>query len=242
MIRTMIPALPKQTPAFTRLELLACLAALALWVTIIGPALANSASRSDRVVCFNNLRQIGVGYAQFGLEHGDQTAWQLPMAEGGNRDYLGKNEAFMQFAVLSNYIASPKVLMDPADDRALSVRVAASWDNHPQGGLLNSAFKNNAVSYFLGLDGNFSTPRLLLSGDRNLNHMGISSCSSGVAPAATLWRMPQTTSWTNGIHGLSGNLLLYDGNVHQLDAHALRAVIPGQMSDSPRIYHILLPF
>jgi len=155
MMERMNRALGKHTPAFTRLELLACLCVVALLTPIIGRVLAASGSRADRVACFSNLRQIGVGYAQFGLEHGDQTAWQLPIAEGGNRDYLGKNDAFMQFAILSNYIASPKVLMDPADDRGFSTRVATSWDNHPQGGLLNSAFKNNAISYFLGLDGKY---------------------------------------------------------------------------------------
>ena len=62
MLRTMIPASLKPTPAFTRLELVACLGAIALFGAVILPTLATSASRGDRVVCFSNLRQIGVAY------------------------------------------------------------------------------------------------------------------------------------------------------------------------------------
>jgi len=234
----------KTTPAFTRIELLACVLAAALLGHILASAIALSANRGDRVACFNNLRQIGAAYAQFGMDHDNLMTWAVPMSDGGNYDYPFKNNPFVQFSVLSNFIASPRVLMDPADDRS-SARCAVSWDNTRQGGLLYSAFRNNAVSYFLGLDGNFTTPALMLSGDRNLKHDGISGCSSGIAPAANLNRAPSSMSaWTNAVHGLSGNIVLYDGSVHEVDTPTLRRIANHEPfgDGSGSSYHILLPY
>jgi hypothetical protein len=244
---------PAQAPhcAFTRLEFLACLGATALLMAIILPALANSTSRGDRVVCFNNLRQIGAGFTQFGLEHRNLMAWSVPVAEGGNRDHPMKNHSFMQFSILSNFVGSPKVLMDPADG-GRSRRVATSWERDQRGGLLHINFHNNAVSYFLGLDGNFTTPSLPLAGDRNVRHMGVGGCSSGVAPAARLFELPggvgtlSTPSvnggWTNAVHGLSGNVVLYDGSVHEVDTPGLLGLVLKPVADDLNVYHILLPF
>src|SRR5262245_60522436 len=100
MLRTMIPASDRQTSALARLELLACLGAIALFGAVILPTLASSASRGDRVVCFNNLRQIGVAYGQFGLEHGELTPWRVSTLEGGNMNHPFKGNSSTQFSVL----------------------------------------------------------------------------------------------------------------------------------------------
>jgi hypothetical protein len=239
------PAGSNRRHAFTRLELLACLAALALVTNVIAVALATSAKRGDRAACFNNLRQIGVAYAQFASEHDQQMAWRVTTAEGGNYDHPTKNNSFIQFSILSNFLASPRVLIDPAEDRP-TARVATEWGYNPQGGLLHPGFKNSAVSYFLGLDGNFNTPASIFSGDRNLRHGGIGGCSSEVAPAAVLTgRIPESfvTAWTNGVHGLSGNIMLYDGSVYEVDTPGLRKLIRTQdVPESGTVKHILLPF
>jgi hypothetical protein len=234
----MNPHLKGFTTGFTRLELLACLAAVALFMNVIATALVVSAGRGDRAACFNNLRQIGVGYAQFASEHDQQMAWRVTMAEGGNFNHPLKNNAFVQFSVLSNFLASPRILMDPAEDRP-TARVATQWSNNAQGGLLHPGFGNNSVSYFLGLDGNFTTPASMLSGDRNLNHMGFSGCSSGITPAASFRQSTRTlTAWSNAVHGVSGNILFYDGTVREVATPALPLVL----SDDVFTYHILLPF
>jgi hypothetical protein len=233
--------------AFTRLELLACLAAVALLTNIIAVVLATVASRGDRVACFNNLRQIGVGYAQFASEHDQQMPWRVTRAEGGNFDHPLKNNAFIQFSILSNFVASPRVLLDPAEDRP-TARVATEWSNNPQGGLLHTSFGNNSVSYFLGLDANFTTPAGILSGDRNIRHGGFSGCASGITPAASLPpRNPGNSplAWTNALHGLSGNILLYDGSVHEVDTSGLRRLMPlvdDIAGGGPSGAHGLFPF
>lgn len=238
MLRTMIPASDKQTPAFTRLELLACLAAIALFGAVILPALATSGSRSDRVMCFNHLRQIGVAYSQFGLEHGDLTPWRVPMHEGGNINHPGKSNPGLQFSVLSNSLATPRVLSDPADMRP-ALRPASHWGTSP-GGLLHPAHGNNAISYFLGVDGSFSFPRTVLAGDRNVRAQPGVNCSSGIVPVAQVIR---PALWTNDVHGLAGNVVFFDGSAAQMDSNELSETLFGRRYDdvSSSKGHLLIP-
>lgn len=240
MLRTMIPALGKRTPAFTRLELLASLAAGVLIVTLIVPALANSGARSDRVVCFNNLRQIGVAYGQFGLEHGDLAPWRVSTSEGGNMNTPLKHNLDIQFSAISNGLATPRVLADPGDGRP-GLRAASNW-GHGRGGLLNAAFGKNALSYFLGLDGSFRVPTSILAGDHNVKAQHGLGCSSGIVPAS---QIVTPDPWTNAVHGLAGNIVLFDGSAAQVDSAgldaALNAARRGGVADYPPRGHILLP-
>src|SRR5687768_6819358 len=125
--------------AFTRLDLLASLAAGALLITIIVPALANSNSRSDRVACLSNLRQIGLGFTQFLLEHNDLPPWYVSTSYGGAYDYNGgipglasRNQSYVQFSVLSNSLDSPRYLADPGDLHP-DLRAARFWNQDSQG-------------------------------------------------------------------------------------------------------------
>src|SRR5688572_33124407 len=83
--------------AFTCIELLACLAACALLVAIIAPSLAASRSRSDRVACMSNLRQIGNALRQFALDHDGNPAWTQVTSPDGNYNEPGKHELWFQY-------------------------------------------------------------------------------------------------------------------------------------------------
>lgn len=227
------PALEKQS-GFTRLELAACLCTAAVLVTVIMPAVANSGSRSDRVVCFNNLRQIGGAYGQFGLEHSELTPWRVTTAEGGNRDHSLKNNLSVQFSAVSNALATPKVLTDPADQRT-GLRAANNWGTG-QGGLISPAIGENAISYFIGVDGSFTLPRSVLAGDRNVSAVNGFSCSSGIVPISEVLR---PFAWTNDVHGLAGNVVFFDGSAAQLDAAGLSSAFNGRAGDSRT--HLLMP-
>jgi prepilin-type processing-associated H-X9-DG protein len=230
--------------AFTRLELIACIMALTLLITLIVPALANSGARSDRVTCLNNLRQIGLGYTQFGWEHQDLPPWRLPSSQGGNNDHPLKNNLYTQFSIISNSLAHPRHLRDPGDNRP-GLAPATKWDNDPNGGIHAPNYRNKAVSYFLGLDSTFRVPRAVLGGDRNFvaepNAVG---CSTGITPASQIDTL--TTAWTNDVHGLAGNLLFFDGSVDQVDSGGLQAAFgSGPVDDvvgGRRYYHALSPF
>ncbi len=219
----------RQVSAFTRLELLVCIAIAMLLSHVFICALARSTSRSDRVACLSNLRQIGVGYSHCGLEHNDLPPWRVSTREGGTSDYAGgipglvsRNSLYVQYSILSNDLDSSRYLADPGDMRSW-LRQSLFFNTQNNGGLYHPSFQDNAVSYFLGLQGTFRTPRSILCGDRNvLSVPSVSGGCSGISPTRLLRR---DTFWTNDVHGFSGNLLLFDGSVEQATTPGLRAAI-----------------
>ena len=209
--------------AFTRLELLACVAGFALLLAIITPALANSRSRSDRVACLSNLRQIGTAIRQFGLEHNDLMPWGRQTFPDGNFNEPGKHELWFQYWWLRDSIDSPRLLMDPAEKRP-SARIASTWDLDPNGGL--QFFKNRGVAYVLGLDSSTDLPRSMLVADRNILTGGYGGCSSSISTAAQVFVSGTSAArWLDDVHGAFGNVALADGSVESVDSEGLRRII-----------------
>jgi hypothetical protein len=242
---------PGNLHAFTRLELFAALIALGLILNVFIAAVATSNRQGDIVMCSSNLRRIGLGYTYFGLEHSGFPPWKVLTEEGGNLGYVDntipglftKNNLYVQYSVLSNYLDSPFYLADPADRRT-NLRPARFWSTRADGGLYNINFQRNSISYLLGVDGHFDMPRSILAADRNLAlDFGVMTCGTGIAPLA---QALQTIRWTNDVHGVSGNLLFYDGSVHHINNYSIRGIfgLVDQFSDPhwERNRHLLPPF
>jgi prepilin-type N-terminal cleavage/methylation domain-containing protein len=70
----------KRTEAFTLIELLVVIAVIALLLAILLPALRRAREQSVKVVCANNLKQIGIGVHIYGVDNDGL----LPVNIGGN--------------------------------------------------------------------------------------------------------------------------------------------------------------
>jgi type II secretory pathway pseudopilin PulG len=221
--------------AFTQLELMAVIAALALLAGVVLPALAQSKPRAQQSICFNNLRMIGQAMLLFNAENGQMDPWRTPGAGYNTPSGLGNN-AWFQFAWLSNGLTNPKVLACPSD----TTRPAKDYSFSPDGGLLNANYRNQAISYFTGLDSSVLLPGSVLAGDRNIQFQGFGSCSTGINPAATINVSPQaSTLWLKGLHGPSGNILLHDGRVEETTSQTVSRNFQG--SDDNGSVHLLIP-
>jgi len=222
--------------AFTRLELLAALAALVLIAVVAIPAFAQGKPRSQQAICSNNLRAVGQAVLLFNAENGEKDPWGMPGA--GYRNPLGNN-AWYHASVLSNNLVHPKVLACPSDSL---VRPAIDFSLSPDGGFPQPNYRNAAVSYFWGLDSHSSTPDSVLSGDRNIRYDSLgSSCSTGIAPTAAIFLSQNSpTGWREGLHGPSGNLLLHDGRVEQTSHHTVNRFFRYGIDDNGSV-HLLLP-
>src|SRR5881397_3754938 len=131
--------------AFTRLELVALLAALFLLALVVLPVLGGGKAKSQVAVCVNNLRLIGRAILTWDTEHGDTDPWRWPRSP----EILASgifNNAWYEYLLMSNELATARILVCPSDTR----RPARDFTFSPDGGFLNAAYRNQSVSYFLG--------------------------------------------------------------------------------------------
>jgi hypothetical protein len=214
--------------------------AVALLLLTAAPLLGNSKLRSDRLVCGNNLRQIGVAFQTWADSHDDEIPWFVSQASGGtsipNTSLM--DSAWYHYLPLSNTLSSPRLLACPGD----SSKVATKWDFDSAGGFLNPGYRNNALSYLVGGHAQIRRPLTVLAGDRNIipDSAG-AGCSTGFRFAIMLIAPNSFATWnTTNIHGPTGNILSADGSVRELSSLGLRQFVKQSNTDNGA-EHYLLP-
>lgn len=228
----------RESHAFTRFELLSVLSICGLLMAVVLPALAHDRSRSSRILCANNLRQIGMGFQLWGNDRGDLPPWEIRPEQGGTLLHpLGVN-AWLHFSWISNELNSARVLFCPSD----TGNPADEFSINPAGGYLNANYRNNATSYFLSHSFNGGQGTMFI-GDRNFITLGGSGGCSRF-PQAAFAPLPNLPGWDTNLHNESGNLARFDGRVNQYSNDELRSSVTsdpiGDRGDRS-ILHILKP-
>lgn len=227
---------------YTRADVLATIFLICLLFGVAATLLADSRGRSQKVVCMDNLRQIGRGFDSWRLEHNDFLPWHTFPTDGGSRG-ISVGVPWIEFTFLSNSIPSPRTLVCPSDTRRLS-KMTEKWGAEA-GGFQNSGYRNNSVSYTVGLDNFFSLPTAFLGSDRNLNvdqKNGTCAFAEIMGAAASIRLAPfGNASWTNELHGSSGNILFNDGSVAESTTLELRNVLSRDKVDDNGLIHLLIP-
>ena len=62
----------RASPAFTLIELLVVIGIIAILASLLLPVLSKAKGKTKRIVCVNNLRQIGVAARVFANDHGER--------------------------------------------------------------------------------------------------------------------------------------------------------------------------
>jgi hypothetical protein len=192
--------------AFARKDLLVLVVVVFLLASLAWLEFGNARVRSWTLCCNCNLKQIGLAFRTWELDHTNRYPMGLSTNLGGTREYLAFGETFRHFVVMSNELSTPRILVCPSDWR----RSAASFTN---------ALANTNVSYFVGFLDNSENPQMLLSGDRDLtNGAPRSGNSIGLTDA-------NPTGWASRLHRGLGNIALSDGSVQTFHTADLRQMI-----------------
>ncbi|HEY3760618.1 MAG TPA: hypothetical protein VGN23_02620 [Verrucomicrobiae bacterium] len=93
--------------------------------------------RPLRIECVNNLQEMGLAYLVWAKDHNEKFPMEIPVAEGGTKGLVEGRNAWVNFYVMSNALATTFDLYCPADNQHFMTTNFAS---------LNSA----NVSYFVG--------------------------------------------------------------------------------------------
>ena len=141
-------------------------------------------------------------------DHGERFPWQVPVAEGGTKEFAHLPYAVLHYVAASNELNSPKILTCTADSGRTRTNV---WD----------APLHLSLSYFISLNADETKPTTMLAGDRN-----VSTNDSILVGLLTVPDISQLR-WTKDIHNQRGNLGMSDGSVAQLPSANLRSVANG---------------
>ena len=194
--------LRRPADAFTLVELLVVIGIIALLAALLLPAVSRAPARARRIVCENQLRQIGLAFQSFAHDHNGKFPMQVPASNGGSQEFaengLRVNGNFYfgwrHFEPLGNFLDSPRLLVCPADTRIAATNFAT--------------LRNANISYFIDVDADYFHPMSILADDGNL------------ATSRTLLRQATgaTLAWTAAQHRFQGNVLFADGHVEEWGA------------------------
>lgn len=195
-------AFPRRHPrrAITLIEALVVLAVIALLAGMLLPALMRPTRHRPGLQCLNNLKQIGIAFRLFAMDHNDCFPQRLSTNEGGTLELLAGATA--HFRVLSNELATPKMLVCRESANTATTNFAT--------------LSATNISYFIGMDADETLPEMILAGDDNLTTNEVPIRSGLLTPTPSV-----LVEYGEARHPPGGNVVMSDGRAEQLTSARL---------------------
>jgi prepilin-type N-terminal cleavage/methylation domain-containing protein len=211
--KTIMKRQNKQTKAFTLIELLVVIAIIAILAAMLLPALAAAKRKAQKINCVNNLKQVGIALRIWEGDNNDRYPMAVSWQSGGSSEYLAHSSGSLTstspnaptvynpgvtFLVMSNELATPKIVFCPSDTIHTTYATNFTWPNllstvaPTSTTTINSATPSAGaeVSYFVGADASEADPQSIISGDCNIGNSG----TTGNQPASYRFGASSTSS------------------------------------------------
>lgn len=223
--------------AFTKVELLAVLAVIAVAVLMMIPALQRAKAKAQRISCVSCLKNIGLSFRIFATDNQGFMPFQFstnspgtnnPISRpnfGGTREYaLDPASAWRHFMVLTNELSTPKILHCRADRERTPARNFLEFTN------------NRFLSYTVGISATEEQPQSILASDRNLVVNGLVVSNTVLTLTTNL-----NAGWDRRFHENAGNVLLGDGSVQQVSSGRLSEQFRDAAVANPEPQKLVVP-
>ena len=184
--------------AFTRTDLAVAILILLALIFLVFPSLVWYKRDQERIGCASRLKNIGLAFRVFATDHSDRFPMQVSTNQGGTAEFNYTTELYRHFAVLSNEISTPRILVCPTDSKRKSAK--NFWDD----------MGNSNLSYFLVPDSK-ETQTFLLAGDRNI--ISDATRTNGIL----FVHSNNVLKWSSDMHRLLGNVISGEGSVQSVD-------------------------
>jgi hypothetical protein len=79
------------------------------------PALIQAKSKAQSIMCANNMRQIGLAFEMFSMDHGDRFPFNVTTNAPGMRLPVTGMDLVQSLQALSTNLSNPKLLVCPSD-------------------------------------------------------------------------------------------------------------------------------
>ena len=99
---------------FTLIELMVVIAIIAILAALLLPTLARAKEQAKCAMCISNLKQIGLAFRTFSLDHEGVYPWRLSPQEGGTYGPAA-GAGWKNYLAVSNELSSPRILVCPSD-------------------------------------------------------------------------------------------------------------------------------
>ena len=192
----------RKTTALTLVEVLVIIGVIGVLFALFMPSLTICKERAPRIMCVNNLKQIGLAFRIFATDHHEKFPMEIEVRDGGTKELTSFGVVVPHFVVLSNELSVTKLLVCPTDTRTAVANFTELRDGN--------------ISYFVGLDASQTNTQSVVSGDRNI--------TNGLSDNARILFLATNSpvGWTKQMHNHSGDIVFGDGHVDQLSDNRLR--------------------
>ena len=211
----LVPNDRRSAAGLTLLEVLVLVVVLAIMAAMLLPHA--SIHNSTRIQCCNDLKEIAIDYKLWAADNHDKYPFQVSVTNGGTMEVA--NQAWQTYAVMSNYLNTPRILVCPVDNARMPA--ATNFDR---------TNLESHISYFIGLDADETHPQAIMSGDDNLTLDTLP-----IRPGRFTLPRHSTVTWNTGRHYPGGNIGFADGHVEIGNSNSLAKIITNATAGTNRL-------